>query len=271
MRVAARGLDFDVFAGGPAGGEPVLLLHGFPQDSRAWDLVAPRLHAAGLRTFALDQRGYSPAARPPAVADYRLAETVADAVAVLDELGLESAHLVGHDWGAHVAWHLAARHPARVRTLTALSVPHPRALAEALRGWSQRLKLAYFPILQRPGLGERVLGGRALRAMLAPVGADRAARYADAMTGDPGRLTAALNWYRANGLRDGAMPDPVRVPTTYVWGTGDVVDQSAVRANTRCVRADYRLVVLPKISHWLPEQAPAEVAAAIVDRAVGDV
>src|SRR3954467_392077 len=102
MEVKARGLVFDVFEGGPADGEPVLLLHGFPQDHREFDLLAPRLHEAGLRTYALDQRGASPGARPPAVADYRMSETVADALAVLDALGLEAAHIIGHDWGAQV-------------------------------------------------------------------------------------------------------------------------------------------------------------------------
>ncbi|GAA0812642.1 alpha/beta fold hydrolase [Spirilliplanes yamanashiensis] len=267
MKVTARGLTFDVVAGGPAGGAPVLLLHGFPQDSREWDAVVPRLHAAGLRTYGLDQRGYSPGARPAAVADYTVAEAAVDALAVLDELGVATAHVVGHDWGAQVAWVLAARHPERVRTLTALSVPHPAALAAGMRGWSQRLKLAYVPLF-RSRLGERVLGRAVLRAMLRPTG--RGELYADAMAGDPGRLTATLNWYRANGL-DAALLPPVRVPTTYVWGTGDVVSRASVAATTRCVRADYRLVVLPGVGHWQPEEAPDAVAEAIVARAVDDV
>jgi pimeloyl-ACP methyl ester carboxylesterase len=270
MQVTARGLTFDVHEGGPADGEPVLLLHGFPQDSREWELVTPRLHAAGLRTYALDQRGYSPGARPAGVADYRLAEIVADAAAVLDALGAGSAHVVGHDWGASVAWHLAGRHPARVRTLTALSVPHPGALDEAVRqGWAQRLKLAYVPLFRRPGLAEQMLGGATLRWMLAPAGKERAAAYAAAMA-EPGRLTAALNWYRANGLRDAAL-GPVRVPTTYVWSTKDVVVRQGAEANARFVEADYRLVVLPGISHWQPEEAPDAVAQAIVARVGVDV
>src|SRR5690349_20814055 len=98
MEIKARGLTFDVVAGGPEDGAAVLLLHGFTQDHREFDLILPRLHAAGLRTYAVDQRGYSPGARPAAVADYRLAEAEADAVAVLDALGVEQAHVVGHDW-----------------------------------------------------------------------------------------------------------------------------------------------------------------------------
>src|SRR5690349_11961399 len=104
MQVKARGLTFEVTEGGPEDGQPVLLLHGFPQDRREFDLLTPRLHAAGLRTYAIDQRGYSPGARPSGVGAYRIGEAVADVLGVLDSLGLESAHLVGHDWGAQVAW-----------------------------------------------------------------------------------------------------------------------------------------------------------------------
>src|SRR3954453_20172536 len=125
MQITARSFTFDVSAGGPDGGEAVLLLHSFPQHSGEWAAVTPLLHAAGLRTYALNQRGTSPGARPAAVADYRIAECALDAAAVLDALGVERAHVVGHDWGAICAWHLALRHPDRVRTLTAVSVPHP--------------------------------------------------------------------------------------------------------------------------------------------------
>src|SRR3954469_22638266 len=121
MEIKARGLTFDVYEGGPDDGEPVLLLHGFPQDHREYDLLLPRLHAAGLRTYVLDQRGYSPGARPAEVQAYRITEPVADAVAVLDALGIEKAHVIGHDWGAVVAWMLAGLHPDRLRTLTAVS------------------------------------------------------------------------------------------------------------------------------------------------------
>src|SRR5690348_4735658 len=198
MEIKARGLTFDVYEGGPADGDPVLLLHGFPQDHREFDLILPRLHAAGLRTYALDQRGYSPGARPDAVESYRIAEPLADAVAVLDALGIESAHVLGHDWGAQVGWLLAAMHPTRVRTLTAVSVPHPKALQLAMRVRpTQRARFAYFTLF-RSGAAERVLtagGAAALKQMLRPIG-DRAALYVDAMRQDRARLTGGLNWYR---------------------------------------------------------------------------
>ena len=134
------GLTFDVRDAGPDDGEPVVLLHGFPQDSTAWDRVAPALHQHGLRTLAPDQRGYSPMARPRGRAAYRLRETVDDVLALLDAAGLPSAHVVGHDWGGLVGWALGAWHPDRVRTLTALSVTHPGGMARALATRDQTLR-----------------------------------------------------------------------------------------------------------------------------------
>jgi pimeloyl-ACP methyl ester carboxylesterase len=268
MRVEARGLTFDVYEAGPADGPPVLLLHGFPQDHREWELILPRLHAAGLRTYALDQRGYSAGARPTPIADYRLAEPVADAVAVLDALGVDTAHVVGHDWGAQVAWLLAARHPERVRTLTAISVPHPGALAQALRAHlSQRLRFSYM-LLFRSGVAERLLlagGGAVLRSMMRPIGA-RAGGYAAAMR-EPGRLTGALNWYRALTPGQLAGTPAVTVPTTYVWSDKDpVVGRSAADATAAWAGADYRLVALRGVGHWVAEEAPDALAEAVLAR-----
>lgn len=271
MEIKARGLTFDVYEGGPADGEPVLLLHGFPQDHREFDLLLPRLHEAGLHTYALDQRGYSPGARPAEVSAYRITEPVADAVAVLDALGLESAHVIGHDWGAEVGWILAAMHPDRVRTLTAVSVPHPKAFLLALRVRpSQRARMTYFAVF-RTRISERLLmaGGAALlKAMLSPVG-DRAAGYIEAMR-EPGRLTGGLNWYRAMAGKDLAPVAVITVPTTYVWSDRDgAVGRTAALRTRDWVEADYQLVVLRGVSHFIPEQAPDALADAALGRIAG--
>ncbi|GGN28584.1 epoxide hydrolase [Actinoplanes campanulatus] len=268
IEVKARGMTFDVSEGGPSDGDPVLLLHGFPQDSREFDLILPRLHEAGLRTYALDQRGYSPGARPTAVTAYRMSEVTDDAVAVLDALGIESAHVVGHDWGAQVGWQLAVHHPHRVRTLTAISVPHPRALLLALRVRpSQQARLAYFGLF-RSRVAEKLLSARhslALRLMLRPIGM-RAEQYVAAMR-EPGRLTAALNWYRAFTSEQVAGLGVVTVPTTYVWSDQDgVVGLTAALRTRDWVRGDYQMVAMRGISHWVPEQAPRELADAVLAR-----
>jgi pimeloyl-ACP methyl ester carboxylesterase len=274
MRVDARGFTFEVTVGGPTDGVPVLLLHGFPQHSGEWDDVVPRLHAGGLRTYALDQRGYSPGARPTAVADYRIPELVTDVVAVLDALGLDAVHLVGHDWGAIVAWAVAAGHPERVHTLTAVSVPHPAAMAHALStDAQQKARSSYIALFRKPDKAEKVLlawHATALRKLLGGVGdASRVSRYADPMR-EPGALTAALNWYRAMSRADLAGVGPVAVPTTYVWSDHDVaIGRTAAEACAQNVTGDYRFVQLPGVSHWIPDAAPAPLAEAILARAGG--
>jgi pimeloyl-ACP methyl ester carboxylesterase len=270
MAITVRGLTFEVTTGGPQDGEPVLLLHGFPQHSAEWAGVVPALHAAGLRTYALDQRGYSPGARPADVSAYRLTELVADAVAVLDALGVDAVHLVGHDWGSAVAWTVAARHPDRVRTLTAVSVPHPAALGYALAtDPDQQSRSAYFALFRQIGKAEQVLladDAAALRAMLAAVGEDRVDGYLDRML-RPGALTAALNWYRAMSAREFAEVGPVSVPTTFVWSDGDIaVGRTAAESCAGQVTGDYRLVTLTGVTHWIPDQAPEALAEAVLAR-----
>ncbi|MER7892354.1 alpha/beta hydrolase [Micromonospora sp. NPDC094482] len=274
MRIDARGFTFDVRAGGPEEGPPVLLLHGFPQHGGEFDDLTPALHAAGLRTYAPDQRGYSPGARPEAVEAYQLAELVADVVALLDALGVEAAHLVGHDWGAVVAWAVAAAHPGRIRTLTAVSVPHPAAMAYALaHDAQQKVRSSYMVLFRQPGKAEKVLLGlraAALRRMLAGVGdEDRVAAYAEPMRA-PGALTGALNWYRAMSRGDLAAVGPVTVPTTFVWSDRDIaIGRTAAEACAEHVSGDYRFVELPGVTHWIPDEAPAALAEAIVARVRG--
>jgi pimeloyl-ACP methyl ester carboxylesterase len=259
------GLTFDVRDAGPPDGEPVVLLHGFPQDSAAWDQVSPALHQAGLRTLAPDQRGCSPMARPRGRGRYRLRETTADVLALLDAAGLERAHVVGHDWGGMVAWALAAWHPDRVRTLSVLSVPHPAAMARAMVTSDQALRSYYMFAFQLPVLPERLLlarDGRILRGLLRGGGLSREAadHYVSRMR-EPGALSAALGWYRALPLSRRDQVGTVRVPTLHVWSTGDTfLGRAGIEGTARFVDAPYRLEVIDGVSHWLPELAADRVA-----------
>ena len=155
MRFSAGGLDFDARVEGDPAGETVVLLHGFPQRAAAWDAVWPPLVAAGYRVAMPDQRGYSPGARPAGRRAYRMEELVGDLAALLDALGVERAHLVGHDWGGAVAWAAAGTLPERLRTVTAVSTPHPRAFVAALATSRQALRARYFAFFQLPLVPER--------------------------------------------------------------------------------------------------------------------
>lgn len=125
-------LTFDVSDCGGADAQVVVLLRGHPQTNVAWEAVIPRLTESGYRCLAPKQRGYSRGARPSRRRDYRMSELVDDVGALVDASGADRVHLVGHDFGALVAWSFAAKHPDRVMTLSSLSGPHPSALQHAM-------------------------------------------------------------------------------------------------------------------------------------------
>ncbi len=268
LQVDVGDLTFDVRTDGPENGRPVLLLHGFPQTSLSWAAVTPLLAEAGLRTYAPDQLGYSPGARPQESQAYALTNLVQVTADLMAALDVPVADVVGHDWGANVAWALAGWHPDRVRTLTAVSVPHPTAYTLAYRADpEQKERSAYIKLFWQAGKAERVLledDGRRLRRLLDGVDPEAADAYVAHLSA-PGALTAALDWYRQ--MSSGTRVEPVGVPTTYVWSDGDVaIGRTAAQACADQVTADYRFVDLPGVSHWIPEHAPGDLAQAVLDR-----
>ena len=279
MKIEVGDLTFDVVSFGEADGEPVVLLHGFPQSSWCWRHMWPSLVEAGYRVLAPDQRGYSPDAPPAEVSAYAMPHLVGDVLGLLDVLGLERAHVVGHDWGAAVAWQLAARHPDRVRSLTAVSVPHPTAFTEALRSDDdQRQRSQYMKLFRVEGKAEEVLlrpddtgqpdGGfrRFFGGAEATADVDR---YLEQMH-EPGRLTACLNWYRAASREDGEGLPEVTVPTMYVWSDGDLaLGRTAAEATASHVAGPYRFVELQGVSHWVPEEAPEVLAELLLEHLRG--
>ncbi|WP_433337476.1 alpha/beta fold hydrolase [Spirillospora sp. CA-294931] len=264
------GLVFDVVDQGPLDADIVVLLHGFPQTARSWERLAPLLHASGYRTLAPDQRGYSRGARPRGRFAYRLSELVADVLALVEAAGPggRKVHVIGHDWGAAVAWTLAATRPDVVATLTALSVPHPAAFTRALLTSRQFLMSWYMYFFQLPWLPElslRQLDRRArarVVAGLAVRGQDEAGALRDVdflMTS--GALTPALNWYRAMPFNPPGRLAAVTVPTLYVHSDEDpALSRKGAELTRRFVTGPYTFHTLPGIGHWIPEQAPDEVA-----------
>lgn len=246
----------------------VLALHGFPESAWEWQRVAELLVSEGVRVVAPTQRGYSPGARPTGIEDYAIEHLAQDVVAVADHFELGPIHLLGHDWGAAVAWWLAGHQPDRLASLTAVSVPHLGAFADALAtDPDQQERSAYFRLLRQPDKAEDVLledGARRLRAVFGgDVPPSLVAVHLE-VVGDRAGLTGALNWYRA--MRHYEVPD-VTVPTTFVWGEEDIaISRSGAEATRARVIADYRFLPVPGGGHWLPEQHPELLAREVLAR-----
>lgn len=262
-------LRFSALMEGPDDGELVLFLHGFPEFADSWLPIMDPITKAGFRIVAVDQRGYSPEARPKKVEDYKIDSLLSDVEGFADVLDARHFHLVGHDWGALLAWKFAARHPDRVRSLTALSVPHPDALFQAmLSDPDQQERSKYIAFFRMPG-------GLAEAFFQADDHKNLKAVYQGKLTGaqvqenvrrlsEPGALTAALNWYRA--LEPGVATGKISVPTLYVWSSQDMaLGETAALATAAQVSAPYRFERIDGVSHWLMAEVPDRVAKLLLE------
>src|SRR5215468_1247031 len=268
MRVTSGDVGIEVAVDGPDDGRPVLLLHGWPDSHRLWRHQLPALHAAGLRTIAPDLRGFGESDRPGDVDAYGLPYSIGDVVAVLDALEIERAHVVGHDWGAGVAWVFGALVPDRVDRLVAMSVGHLSSFRHA--GFAQRQKSWYMLLFQFAGIAEEWLSAddwanyRACFAHPDPDGT-----IAD--LGRPDALTASLNWYRANvppeSLVQGTLElPPVAAPTLGIWSSGDdFLVEAGMTGSAAFVTGPWRYERIDGAGHWMQLEAPDRVNALLVE------
>ena len=281
--VKANGLRFRAMVDGPADGDMVILLHGFPEGAESWSKQVDALARAGFLAVAPDLRGYGLSDAPEGVESYSIDHLADDVRFIITSFGRTAAHVAGHDWGAMVAWYFAGKYPERAKTLTALSVPHPAALAAASRDdKDQQERSRYVGLFLLEGKAEQVLADddyRRLRSMFSlgpnPNAVPRSLvdHFARSVS-RPGRLTAALNYYRANLVAGGgAWETPIRVgpitmPTSLLWGDQDpALGRSAAEATARHVEGEYRLEVLEGAGHWLQFERPAEVSLALTTAA----
>ena len=273
MRVDSAGdglqsVGLHVEVSGPEDGPAVVLLHGFPDSGRLWAKQVPALTGAGYRVVVPDQRGYGRSDKPADVDAYNLLLLAADVGAVLDALGIERAHVVGHDWGAAVAWAVATFAPGRVDSLAVLSVGHPMAFARA--GWEQREKSWYMLLFQFEGIAEQWLsadGWSNFRAWGRHPDSDAVIAELEAS----GSLTPGLNWYRAN-LHPRTLVEPplqlppVTVPTMGVWSTGDfALTETQMTGSAEFVSGPWRYERVEGPGHWMQWEAPGRVNTLLLD------
>jgi pimeloyl-ACP methyl ester carboxylesterase len=264
LELAVGGLTFRARCAGPEDAPVVLLLHGAPQTSLCWTAQLTALADSGYRAVAVDQRGYSPGARPDDPAAYAMSHLVDDVLGIIDAFGVDSVDLVGHDLGGAVAWTVAGHHPDRVRTLTVASAPHPLAFVRAYQAPSgssdQNERSGYIRAFRANPRGElesQLLADDAagLRAVMTELPDESVEAYVEALR-DPGALVAVIDWYRAMSAKASAAVPPSTVPTLFVWGDADpAISRDAAVATEEHVTGPYRFVVLEGVGHWIPELA----------------
>lgn len=262
-RLQVNGIEMHVVIAGQ--GPDVLLLHGFPDSHAIWRFQIPALVAAGYRVIAPDLRGFGQTEMLPRVSDYRAHKIVADVVALLDALGIAKVRLVGHDWGAVIGWQLALKHRERVERYAALSVGHPTCYATG--GVMQKLKGYYIALFQIRGLAEWVLRAFNWAALHGLTRCAHEMAHWRAALAPAGRLTAGINYYRAN--LDLILPlnhGFVNVPVLGIFSTKDIalVENQMTRSAQFC-KAGWRYVRLDGVGHWMTSEAPEKVNPILLD------
>ena len=275
-RIEANGQSFVVDEAGE-GDAVALCLHGFPECRFSWRFQLPVLAAAGWRAVAPDLRGYGDSSRPEARDAYRIEHLVADAAALFDACGARRRLLVGHDWGAMIAWTFAMQRTRPLDGLVIMNVPHPAVFRHVLRhSWAQRRRSWYVAFFQLPRLPEALLTAghaRAVARAFSGMAVDKSAFPPDVLEHYrrnallPGAMTAMLNYYRANFTnlsRDAAVAPMIEAPTLMIWGEEDTALGLELTEGYDPYVADFTLERLPGVSHWVQQEAPDAVNARLL-------
>jgi pimeloyl-ACP methyl ester carboxylesterase len=263
QRLQVGGLSFNLLDEGV--GAPVLLVHGFPDDHTVWRKQVPALVAAGYRVIAPDMRGCGMSEMAPHTRDYALPNLIADLAGILDALGIERVKLIGHDWGAVISWSFAMAHPERVERYAALSVGHPAAYASG--PLEQKLKGWYVVMFQLRGITEWLIKAGGWASFRKFAAHPEEVEGWIAKLGRPGRLTAGINYYRAN-FRLLLRPDKtrLRMPVMGVFSDGDrYLAEAQMRDSASYVDAPFRFELVKGAGHWLQLDAPEQVNALLLD------
>jgi pimeloyl-ACP methyl ester carboxylesterase len=273
--VEANGFRFAVDEAGE-GDRLALCLHGFPESRFSWRWQLPLLAGLGYRVWAPDLRGYGETEpKPQDVASYRIDRLMEDVAALIDASGAKSVTLIGHDWGAGLAWTFAANAVRPLERLVIMNVPHPAVMNASLRAgnWAQLRRSWYMFFFQLPGLPEAVTlanDARAVRQAFHGMAVDKTRftddvldRYAaDAQR--PGAMRGMINWYRAALRLKSKLQGPwpvIEVPTLIVWGEEDAALGVELLDGTDAYVRDLTIRRLPGVSHWVQQEAPEQVNA----------
>ena len=263
-----EGFSFDVIDSGPWDGQPFVLLHGFPETNKSWQETAEILNQNGYRTFAVNQRGYSLGAQPQNRRDYRSSALVEDVNALIDMIQ-QQVYLVGHDWGAVIAWDVAQRYPEKIKHLITISVPHKAAFMRSMLSSNQLLKSYYIGLFQLPKIPELLFEKLPKLGLGLLKDSGMTAKQLEDFQQDiveEKRLSYALNWYRGLPFSSNKnLTQPVYVPTLFIWGKHDsAIGSKSVALNHHYVKAAYKEIVMDA-THWIPVQNAKQLSQHILE------
>jgi pimeloyl-ACP methyl ester carboxylesterase len=264
--------DVELYVRDTGTGRPVVLLHGWPDTGELWAHQSATLAANGYRAIAPDLRGFGASSKPADVAAYTVPAHVGDVVGLLDALHIPRAHLVGHDWGAAIAWMTAAFAPDRVASVAALSVGHPLSFRAA--GWRQRQLSWYMLLFQFRDVAEQWLSADDFRNLREWSAHPRIDAVVDRLA-EPGALTASLGVYRANMSPESLVAPPpelppVRAPAMGVWSSGDLaLTEESMVDSAKFVAGPWRYERIGGAGHWLPLEAADRLDALLLDHLGG--
>ncbi len=274
--IETNGVRLHVVQAGPKSGIPVVLLHGFPEFWYGWRKQIPALVEAGCRVIVPDQRGYNLSDKPKDKKDYGVSTLVDDVLGLIRALDYEKVNLVGHDWGAVVAWSLAITHPEKLHKLTVMNVPHPAVMRKFLRRDLEQMRRSwYVGFFQLPWLPENIFTADNFRQMVRAVqGTAKKDSFTDTdmekyreAWSQPGALRSMLNWYRAIVQHPPKMPDDLRVKvrTLMMWGMKDFALSHRMARPSMDYCDEGNLILFPESTHWVHLDAADEVNHYLID------
>ena len=274
--ITTNGIRLHTVMAGPQSGPPVVLLHGFPETWRCWIRQLPALVNAGCRVIIPDQRGYNLSDKPKGIKNYRISTLVDDIVGLIDALEYEKVNLVGHDWGAVVAWTLANTYPERLHRLSIMNAPHPAVVKRFLQRDLEQLRrswyIFFFQLPWLPEAGMRRDNWRGAEYALRGSGKihtftnEDIEKYKEAWS-QPGAMTAMINWYRAAlQYQPPVLKDPcIKVPTLMMWGMKDFALSHRMARPSMDYVDEGNLILFPEATHWVQRDAADEVNHYLID------
>ena len=274
--IKTNGIQLHVVQAGPKSGIPVVLLHGFPEFWYGWRKQIPALVEAGCRVIVPDQRGYNLSDKPKGVKKYDVTTLVEDIIGLIDALEYEKVNLVGHDWGAVVAWALALLHPERLHKVSIMNVPHPAVMRRFLTRDIEQIRRSwyvfFFQLPWIPEMGMKQNNWRGAVGALRGSGKihtftnDDIMKYKEAWS-QPGAMTSMINWYRAVIRHMPKLPeDPrIKVPTLMMWGMKDVALSHRMARPSMDYVEQGNLILFPDATHWVQHDATEEVNHYLID------